>query len=215
MKTILTAAAVFLIFTSITAIAATRSVKGKSVVTGVASGGFSTAGGYIPSEMTADPGFSRSIGVNYGYGVLDRLMLQCGIEFMRKPLVLKTKTPATTDTISLNFVDFYGGGRWFFNSFYADAGIFYGQRVLTQQIKSEENNGSSTRTIPDRCTHSDAGLYIGTGYLFRIKKNVKFDLGCRFEYGIPVVYNQELRGHNLDLQTRNLSIRAGIAYTLE
>ena len=211
MKTILAVAAVFLLFTSITAIAATRSVKGKSVITGVASGGFSSAGGYIPSEMTADPGFSRSVGACYGYGVLDRLMLQCGNDFVRKPLILKSETSLTTDTISLNFVDFYGGGRWFFNSFYTDGGLFYGQRVLTQQIKSETAGVSTMKTVPDRCTHSDAGIYIGTGYLFRIKKNVKFDLGCRFEYGIPYVYNQG----RLNLQTRNLSIRAGIAYTIE
>lgn len=211
MKTILTAAAALLLLASITAIAATRSIKGQSVITGIAGGGFSSAGGYIPSEMTADPGFSRSIGISYGYGVLDRLMLQCGVDFTKKPLVLKTKSTLTTDTIMLNFVDFYGGGRWFFNSFYADGGLFYGQRVLTQQLRSEASGVTTTTTIPDRCTHSDAGLYIGTGYLFRIKKNVRLDLGCRFEYGIPYVYNQG----KLNLQTRNLSIRAGLAYTLE
>ena len=209
MKLILSAAAALLLFASFPA--AAYDVQGKSVVTGFVGGGFSHPGGYLPDEWTYDPGFSRCGGVSFGYGILNRVMLQGGIEFARKPIILTTaEEPITTQTITLSFVDLTAGARYFFTSFYGEAGCFYGIRITKQKIKIETNGVSDQYSIPDKNTSNDAGIYLGTGYLFKIKKNVRLDLGCRLEFGIPHTYNSG----NLDLSTRNLSLRLGIAYTL-
>jgi opacity protein-like surface antigen len=208
MKLIISAAAAILLCVSFPA--AAYDIKGKSVVTGFVGGGFSHPGGYIPEGTTYDPGFSRCGGVNYGYGILDRLMLQGGIEFTRKPIILTSEDPVTTQTITLSFVNLTAGARYFFKSFYGEGGCFYGIRVTKQKIKTETNGVSDQYSIPDRNTSNDAGIYLGTGYLFKIKKNVRLDLGFRLEFGIPSTYN----AGNLDLSTRNMSLRLGIAYTL-
>ena len=190
--------------------AADQSAKGKSIITGFVGGGFSSIEGHIPSDYTVEGGFSRTIGASYGYGISDSFMLQCGAEFIKKPFTIESESTKVTQNITLSFVDFSAGLRGFLDNFYGEAGGYYGLRTARQKKKVEKNDISTSSSIPDRDTSDDAGFYLGTGCLFKVKKNIALDLGCRFEAGLRRTYSEA----DINTRTHNLSIRFGLAFIL-
>ena len=138
------------------------------------------------------PVLSGQLGVSFQAGITPKFSMVSELYFIMKGGELKANNPLTISNTTLRFytLEFPVLARFHFGKYYLNAGPsiaynIYGTRK-TEGHSSDLSFGSSSESFK----HLDAGVQVGGGYRFKVKKR-SVALDVRYTYGLTNISNTE------------------------
>lgn len=141
------------------------------------------------------------VGVSFQAGITPHFSMVSEAYFIMKGGKVESNNPLTADkrTLRLYTIEIPLLARYHAGKFYVNAGPSLAYN-LTGQVKSDESSTTlSFSNSTDGFKRLDAGVQVGAGYTFRVKKR-QIVLDVRYSYGLTnISYDKEMYNRYLNI----------------
>lgn len=141
------------------------------------------------------------VGVSFQAGVTPRVSMVSEVYFIMKGGKMESDNPLTLDksTIRLYTLESPLLARYHFGKFYVNAGPSLAYNIAGKMKGSESSTSLSFKNSIGGFKRFDAGIQVGAGYNFRIKRK-RVGLDVRYSYGITdISYDKEIYNRYLNI----------------
>jgi hypothetical protein len=175
--------------------------------------GITYPGGDVAGESASrkiDRGYA--IGLQAAYLLRDNGALTIGLGYTQKSLKVSRSFVGQDleQVYNCEFLELSLGYKGFIKQFFWEAGLFGGFVLGDWQQESTVNGSSSSSTIDKSDTQHEAGIYVGTGYIFPVSKKVTCDIGLRISTAFLSAYD-----NNDSLRTNMVALMCAATYRVQ
>lgn len=148
--------------------------------------------------------FSPQVGASFQAGITPHFSMVSEVYFIMKGGKLEANNPLTEDERTIRFYSIESPllARYHFGKFYVNAGPSLAYNLTGKMKSGESSNTLSFTNSIEGFKRLDAGIQVGAGYTFRLKKK-QLVLDVRYSYGLTdISYDKEMYNRYLNINLR-------------